>query len=342
MSGGPEVAAFCEAVRCIRRGFCASDRSSNSGRIWSVAVHFPEDVKDSEVEISIIEGDLHTELHTCQRDSVRVGDLMAEVLPAVTHPPAALYPPLHTSHHLYPAPQRTGAEPVHTCYLSICGLDEYLQPGHSLRSHTALQRERSIRLRLHIGGDPQPTLARTIEDDETELSLGDDLEHAQYWQELRKRLFGAVAHYENQVQYFLHNRSAGVGRVLEAVMEICYLLRSVETQEISDAVRSLSASALQSNWAYSPQMTDPVLLALMELSRVVSRLLCIYSRSFHTDFMAEVNSMNCRMEMRSAFLSFHLSAAHNLPENWTRRSEVTASSMFPARLFTPGGRSVQK
>ncbi|CAJ0938793.1 unnamed protein product [Ranitomeya imitator] len=63
----PEVAAFCEAICRVRQGFPASDRSSNSGRIWSAAVPFPENVSDSEVEISITGAELHPALHIVQR-----------------------------------------------------------------------------------------------------------------------------------------------------------------------------------------------------------------------------------------------------------------------------------
>ncbi|XP_077123386.1 phosphatidylinositol 3-kinase C2 domain-containing subunit gamma [Ranitomeya variabilis] len=326
----PEVAAFCDAVCRVRQGFPASDRSSNSGRIWSAAVPFPENVSDSEVEISITGAELHPALHIVQRDSVHVKGLFAIILQQIADRP--LYPPSHQLpsvplQHLYPSLQPAvlqrmpgqEAEPA----LSICGLDEYVQPGHSLRSHAALQRKRSVQLRLHmVRGDPRPPLARTTEDDQMELSLGDRLEHTQYWDQLRKRLFIAISQYENQAQDILCNQSSGVGRVLEAVKEICYLLRSVETLEVSATVSALSVSALQ-NWTPSPQMTDPMQFSLLGLSVAISRLLSIYSWSFHTDFMCEMDRTICRAEARSAFLSFRLSAAHNLPENW-----VTSDSLF--------------
>ncbi|XP_040291232.1 phosphatidylinositol 4-phosphate 3-kinase C2 domain-containing subunit gamma isoform X1 [Bufo bufo] len=370
----PEVAAFSDAVWRIRQKYCAYDQSTNSGRLWSVAVPFPDDIKDSEVEIFFVGDSLHDELHTLQRDSVRIKDLVAEVLHQIEHParpvlatcpPASLYPLLHApSHDLYPHPHDLysvktqslypslqlpvqpvtpgeKAEPVPgICYLSICGLDEYLQPAYSLRSHTALQRERSVRLRLHIGGNPQPLLGRTIEDDQMELSLCDRFEHAQYWQEMKKRLFGAVSHYEDQVQYFLHNQSAGVSQILEAVKEICYLLRSVETQEISLAVQNLGLTLQQPsmNWAQFPQVADPMQLALMELSKVVSGLLSIYSHSFHTDFTAELNRKNFRMKTKSTILSFHLYAVHNLPENWMKSDSffyISCSVIYAGRKICP-------
>ncbi|XP_073506684.1 phosphatidylinositol 3-kinase C2 domain-containing subunit gamma isoform X2 [Phyllobates terribilis] len=340
----PEVAAFCAAVCRIRQGFPASDRSSNSGRIWSAAVPFPENVRDSEVEISITGADLHPALHIVQRDSVHVEDLFAVILQQIADRPP--YPPSHqppsvTLQHLYPTlqpavPQRTPGQEAEPA-LTICGLDEYIQPGHSLRSHAALQRRRSVRLRLHmVRGDPRPPLARTTEDDQMELSLGDRLEHAQYWDQLRKRLFEAVSQYEYQAQDVLCNQSASVGRVLEAVKEICYLLRSVETLEVSAAVCALSVSARQ-NWTQSLQMMDQVPLALLDLSHAVSRLLGIYSRSFHTDFMCEMNKTICRAESRSAFLSFRLSAAHNLPENWIKSDSlfyVSCSVIYAGRKIS--------
>ncbi|KAM4011848.1 phosphatidylinositol 3-kinase C2 domain-containing subunit gamma-like [Anomaloglossus baeobatrachus] len=208
----PEVAAFCAAVCRIRQGFSASDPSCNAGRIWSMAVPFPENVRDSEVEISIAGAELHHPMHMVQRDSVLVEDLFVAILQQINDPPypPSLQPPSVPVQHLYPSlppavPKRMlglEAEPA----LSICGLDEYLQPSHSLRSHSALQRRRSLQLRLHLGGDHRPPLARTTEDDQMELSLGDRLEHAEYWDQLRRRLFGAVSHYEKQAQDFLYNQ----------------------------------------------------------------------------------------------------------------------------------------
>ncbi|CAJ0938791.1 unnamed protein product [Ranitomeya imitator] len=57
-----------------------------------------------------------------------------------------------------------------------------------------------------VRDDPRPPLARTTEDDQMELSLGDRLEHTQYWDQLRKRLFIAVSQYEDQAQDVLYNQ----------------------------------------------------------------------------------------------------------------------------------------
>ncbi|KAM4012076.1 phosphatidylinositol 3-kinase C2 domain-containing subunit gamma-like, partial [Anomaloglossus baeobatrachus] len=131
---------------------------------------------------------------------------------------------------------------------------------------------------------------------------------------------------------------AGVIRVLEAVKEICYLLRSVETPEISAAACALSVTTCQTNWTQSAEMTDPAPIALLGLSRAISKLLSVYSQSFHTDFITELDMMSFRMETRSAFLSFRLSAAHNLPENWTKSDSlfyVSCSVIYAGRKICP-------
>ncbi|XP_075704259.1 phosphatidylinositol 3-kinase C2 domain-containing subunit gamma-like, partial [Rhinoderma darwinii] len=103
----------------------------------------------------------------------------------------------------------------------------------------------------------------------------------------------------------------------------------------------MSASSLQQSamyWAQSPQMAVPVQLSLMELSRVISGLLSIYSRSFHTDFMVEINRMNFRTEPTSPLLSFRLYAAHNLPENWIKSDGVfyiSCSVIYAGRKICP-------
>ncbi|XP_075066930.1 phosphatidylinositol 3-kinase C2 domain-containing subunit gamma [Mixophyes fleayi] len=475
LSKNTSVSAFCEAVTVIRRGFSASDRSSNPGRMWSVAIAFPDDVADTEVEISIFSVSLQNPLHIVQRDTIRVQDLIADIFHKLHHaaqplipphslpqnqyslpqnqyslpqnqyslvqdqyslpqnqyslpqnqystlqnqyclpqnqysapqdqyslpqnqyslvqdqysapqdqysapqnqysapqnqystpqdqyttqqnqyslpqdlyplsqsqcsPPQSLYPSLQDkyplsqgqcSSHLYPALQ----DPLlhsqeapgfpQDCFLSICGRDEYLQLGYSLRSHINLQRSARVQLRLHSGGDSQPPLARTPQDDQDQLNLDDGLEHAQYWGDIRKRLFSAVSLYEDQVQNFLHNPCAGAGSVLESVKEICYLLRSVETKEITKATQNLSAALYQpaQNWMQSPGALSPVHCAVTEVSAAISQLINIYSRSFQTDFQAVVGSITCRSDIRHPHLSFHLYAAHNLPERWADSENV--------------------
>ncbi|XP_071988289.1 phosphatidylinositol 3-kinase C2 domain-containing subunit gamma-like [Engystomops pustulosus] len=335
-----EVAAFCDAVWRIRQGYSASHRPSNPDRIWSIAVPPAPKLPDTEVEVSIIREELSPALRTTQRGSTLVSHIIADVLQQIPARALAhrLYPTL--SHDLHPAsvPPGEEAEPAGGgCYLSICGLDEYLHPGLSLCSHIVLQRERRICLRLHIGGRSRYRLARTVEDDETELTLGGRLEHAQYWQELRKRLFVAVSEYEDQVLSFLHDRSSGVGPLLEAVQDLCYLLRSVETLEISTAVQNLRGTAQNPPTMVpdqSPHPTDPRLLLLGALSGGILRLLALYSCSFLTDFVTVTPREERRPERRSALLTFHLHTVHNLPETWAKSDHafhVSCSVIYAGR-----------
>ncbi|XP_063786162.1 phosphatidylinositol 3-kinase C2 domain-containing subunit gamma [Pseudophryne corroboree] len=255
-------------------------------------------------------------------------------------PSQPLYPSLQDSllQSLEPSGRPQDPAPGNS-FLSICGFDEYLQMGYSLRSHTHLQRLSCVRLRLHIGGDT-PALARTAEDDQEELNLSDRLEHAQYWGELRKSLFSAVSFYEDQVRHFLQNQHAGVGNVLESVKEICYLLRSVETKEITNAVQKLSAAMYlpAQSWTQPPNTLTPEQSAVMELSRVISQLINTYSRSFHTDFQAVTGGVTCAPDTKQPHLSFHLYAAHNLPERWATSDNsfsLSCSVTYAGRKICP-------
>ncbi|XP_068133471.1 phosphatidylinositol 3-kinase C2 domain-containing subunit gamma [Hyperolius riggenbachi] len=386
---------FCDAVKLIRNGFSAVNIITNPGRLWSVAISFPAEVDDSEVEMSIFIEDLGTPLQLLLRDSIIVQDLIAEILRR-THQSvemSQLYPSLQmpfssdsvTPTHQYlsqkennrpqvlhysqtqlapqneertslypslqeclPALQLPGSTPYspHHHYtrqlLRICGRDEYLQSGFSLRSHLSLQRLSRIHLRLHKEGDvmPYPSLARTIEDDQKPLELSNRLEHQQYWVQFRKRLFIAVSHYEEQAQYFLYNQHAGISLLLEAVKEICYLLRSVETKMISDAILKVRSACYQptQNWTNTAQLNNVAQETVVTLSHSLSHLINIYSLSFHTDFQAVVLGEVQRPIMAQEFLTFHLYAAHNLPDKWANSQNIfymSCSVIYSGRKICP-------
>ncbi|XP_072255979.1 phosphatidylinositol 3-kinase C2 domain-containing subunit gamma [Pyxicephalus adspersus] len=376
--------AFCGSVKLIRSKFSAADVASNPGRLWSVAIPFPDEVEDFQVEISVYVENLETPLLFLLRDSVRIEELLSHILhklhPSVPSlypslqsqfmpghiPPADYYPdqnqnypsqnPQPSSQSLYPSldflcPQSQVSPPYPPQYpepttrdgyfLRICGRDEYLQSGFSLRSHSSLQRLTSIHLQLHHGGDVTSSLARSVEDDCKQLELSDRQEHLQYWVQIRTRIHSAVSQYEESVRQYLHDQHAGIGPLLEAVKEVCYLLRSVETKEISEGVQRVRCACYQpaQMWAPSPQGKTPAQEAVTTLSGAISHLINMYSRSFYTDFQAGLPDKPHRLLETRDHLTFHLHAAHNLPDKWATSQNsvfyISCSVTYSGRKICP-------
>ncbi|XP_031754265.1 phosphatidylinositol 4-phosphate 3-kinase C2 domain-containing subunit gamma isoform X2 [Xenopus tropicalis] len=231
-------------------------------------------------------------------------------------PSQQLYPlePYSASPPQYP--QSPGPSPPPGGYLlSICGYDEFLQNDFTFRCHLNLQRLESVRLRLHL--NPEPPLARTNEDDESEQRM-DLLDHAQYWAQMKNRLTLALSHYGDQTQAFLSHK-VPVTHVLQSVKEICYLLRGVETKELNVALTALRHTQyLGANPGGAPQVS--LQSAVLGVSGALARLINIYSSSFNADFLVELpRSPHCSTESPESHLSLHLYSAHNLPDNWVNR-----------------------
>lgn len=369
--------AFCETVKLIRRKFCAADTASNSGRLWSVAIPFPDEVEDSEVEISVYVENLQAPLLLLHRDTVRVEELISDILHKLAKSVSSVYPSLHmpdyipqTQYYLDQNPASNLQPPSQSLYpvldsllqtqeslpnppypkrkvgfLQICGRDEYLQSRFSLRSHWNLWRLSRIQLQLHHGGDDTPPLARSVEDDLKQLELSDRQEHSHYWTELGKRLRSAICQYEERVLHFLYDQHTGIEGLLGAVKEICYLLRSVETKEISDSLQDVRAACYRPNqiWTMLPQGNTPTQDTVTKVSLAISSLISIYSRSFCTDFqVGSPNEMKWTVGTQD-HLTFHLYAVHNLPGNWTTSQDsdfyISCSVTYSGRKICPEIRS---
>ncbi|CAH2278582.1 phosphatidylinositol 4-phosphate 3-kinase C2 domain-containing subunit gamma [Pelobates cultripes] len=216
---------------------------------------------------------------------------------------------------------------------------------YSLRSHIALLRLNSVQLRLRT--DTSPGLARTSEDDQLELDLSENLEHAHYWKQSKERIANAVGQYGHFAECLLRNQLS-VHNLLEAVKEICYLLRSVETKAIKNALTSLLSVNLQATPAWtSPHSQVPVQNALLQLSDAIAHLINIYSRSFQTDFhAAEPHGINRDVcpAIADPYFKFHLYAVHNLPENWLKSNVyfLSCSVIYAGRKLCPETRTQNK
>ncbi|KAM9311387.1 phosphatidylinositol 3-kinase C2 domain-containing subunit gamma [Gastrophryne carolinensis] len=94
----------------------------------------------------------------------------------------------------------------------------------------------------------------------------------------------------------------------------------------------------QSSWTKLLPPKSPAQEAAAQLSLAISRLINIYSRSFRTDFEARIPNEVCRPIAASDHLTFHLYAAHNLPDNWAKSDNVfhvSCSVTYSGRKICP-------
>ncbi|XP_053575703.1 phosphatidylinositol 3-kinase C2 domain-containing subunit gamma-like [Bombina bombina] len=208
-----------------------------------------------------------------------------------------------------------------------------------LKSHIRIQRENFLQLRLHSNAGTMICLARTHEDDLCELNVDDLLEYAQYWRGIKDRLEMAVGQYMEQTQHVL-NHKLQLNNVLEAVKEICYTLRGVETEALHNAVSALYRTCLQPEQNWLPNSINTakadVQDAVVQLSRALSDLINLFTGSFYTDFQAQPSTYSIsRGRCTNSQFSFHLYAANNLPDNWTKRSEMTLAISEQSEYDTP-------
>ncbi|XP_009953119.1 PREDICTED: phosphatidylinositol 4-phosphate 3-kinase C2 domain-containing subunit gamma-like [Leptosomus discolor] len=303
--------AFCNAVEKIRNAYPASDLKTNTGKIWSVATRFPDQVLDeSKFKISVWTDSSPYPLLLTQHAGCITHDLIVELL------------------------RCTNQYPVQTeCLLSVCGSDEFLQNNHTLGSHESLRKATTcIQLQLHTTSDLKQSLARTHEDDQRRFSVNQLLENTCAWRLTRQNLVSVVMKYRGQVEDLLQNEVFKVDNVIEAAKAICSVLCFVETRDITDAVKKLRAVPLVNaqNSLQSVETPDKALIeaAVTELSMAISCLIHVYSSSFDANFqLASIpKSPSCTDISLDSQLSFTVYAAHNIPEAWVNSYKVFSFS----------------
>ncbi|KAF1613704.1 UNVERIFIED_CONTAM: Phosphatidylinositol 4-phosphate 3-kinase C2 domain-containing subunit gamma, partial [Eudyptes pachyrhynchus] len=297
--------AFCNAVEKIRNAYPAFDLKTNTGKIWSVATRFPDHILGkSKFRISVWTDSSPYPLLLTQRAGCITRDLIVEILRCTNR---------------YPDQEE--------CLLSVCGSDEFLQNNHTLGSHESLRKATTcIQLRLHNTSNLKQSLARTHEDDQSLFSVNQLLEDTCAWRLTRRNLVSVIMKYRGQVEYLLQNEVFHqVDNVIEVAKAICSVLCSVETRDITDAVKKLRAVPL-----VKAQVKDATLIgaAVTELSMAISCLIHVYSSSFDANFqLASIpKSPSCADISLDSQLSFTVYAAHNIPEAWVNSYKVFSFS----------------
>ncbi|KAF1478617.1 Phosphatidylinositol 4-phosphate 3-kinase C2 domain-containing subunit gamma, partial [Eudyptula minor novaehollandiae] len=287
--------AFCNAVEKIRNAYPAFDLKTNTGKIWSVATRFPD--------------------HILGKSKFRFS-VWTDSSP---------YPLLLTQRGKGEKRRKWQAE-ITICCLFVC----FFPPNHSnhtLGSHESLRKATTcIQLRLHNTSNLKQSLARTHEDDQRLFSVNQLLEDTCAWRLTRRNLVSVIMKYRGQVEYLLQNEVFHqVDNVIEVAKAICSVLCSVETRDITDAVKKLRAVPL-----VKAQVKDATLIeaAVTELSMAISCLIHVYSSSFDANFQlaSMPKSPSCADISSDSQLSFTVYAAHNIPEAWVNSYKVFSFS----------------
>ncbi|XP_065598599.1 phosphatidylinositol 3-kinase C2 domain-containing subunit gamma [Cyrtonyx montezumae] len=313
--------SFCNTVDKIKNSYPACDSSTNTGKIWSIVTKFPDHILGKlRFRISIWTDSSPSPLLLIQDAGCITHDLIVEILHC------------------------TNQYPVHEeCLLSVCGSDEFLQNNHSLGSHESLRKATTdIHLHLHTTSNLKQSLARVHEDDQEQFSVNNLLEYTCAWRLTRQNLVAALRRYRDQVEHLLQNETHKVDYVIEVAKAICSVLCSVETREITNAVKKLHAVPMvktqDSLQCVKTQGKALMEAAVTELSMAISHLIHVYSSSFDTDFqVASIYRSPSHADISlDSQLSFTVCAAHNIPEAWVNRYKLFSFSC----LLTYAGKTI--
>ncbi|XP_065277024.1 phosphatidylinositol 3-kinase C2 domain-containing subunit gamma [Emys orbicularis] len=304
------IASFCNGVQKIRDAYPAFDLTTNTGKIWSVTTTLSDEILcKSKCKVSILTNCSSPPLHLTPCASCIVRNLVVEIL--------------HCTNQ-YPAQEE--------CFLSVYGSDEFLQNDYALGSHESLRKATtSIQLRLQKGTSYQQSLARTLEDDQSQFNVNQLLQYTYIWKVSRKNLVTFIMKYGGQVEYLLQNEHK-VDKVIEEAKAICRVLCSVETRAITDAVKKLHSVPLGKTQNSLQNVETPVRVlienAVTELSAAISHLIHVFSSSFHTDFQPAkiLRSPSCADVDLDPHFSFTVYAAHNIPAAWLKSYKLFSFS----------------
>ncbi|XP_053892228.1 phosphatidylinositol 3-kinase C2 domain-containing subunit gamma isoform X2 [Malaclemys terrapin pileata] len=304
------IASFCNGVQKIRDAYPAFDLTTNTGKIWSVTTTLSDEILcKSKFKVSILTNCSSPPLHLTPCASCIVRNFVVEIL--------------HCTNQ-YPAQEE--------CFLSVYGSDEFLQNDYALGSHESLRKATtSIQLRLQKGTSYQQSLARTLEDDQSQFNVNQLLQYTYIWKVSRKNLVTFIMKYGGQVEYLLQNEHK-VDKVIEEAKAICSVLCSVETRAITDAVKKLHSVPLGKTQNSLQNVETPVKVlienAVTELSAAISHLIHVFSSSFHTDFQPAkiLRSPSCADVDLDPHFSFTVYAAHNIPTAWLKSYKLFSFS----------------
>ncbi|GCB70690.1 hypothetical protein scyTo_0005749, partial [Scyliorhinus torazame] len=332
-----EVAALCNLLNMLRAKYPSSETWSNCGLIRSIVTEIPDEL-----------------LQVWRIPVTIVTDIFPEPVQTSPHASCTAEELIHT---ILSSTQQY-VQGRNDYVLKLCDAEEILQNPYSLGSHECLQHYlklgSDIRLQLFRYRDLQKALARTAGDDQSPSTLHHTvaIENGTHKTSLsRKDLGSKLKSYHDEAKSLLSSQKS-TGRVVEEVKAICYMLSSVETKEITEAIQQLQSVVLQRKRAsfHPVQLPDnqgSLSGAINALTGAVSQLVHIYCNNFDTDYQVDhVGAIETpsveQTQLNTTDLSFIIYAVHGIPSNWAGSYEnlfVSCSLIFGGNELCQGAKT---
>ncbi|XP_069763558.1 phosphatidylinositol 3-kinase C2 domain-containing subunit gamma-like isoform X2 [Narcine bancroftii] len=327
-----EIATFSHFLKRLRAKHPSSEIQSNSGLVSSIVTAFPKEL-----------------LWVWHIPLTIVSEIFTEPIQTFPYVGSTVEELIHTT--LFNAQQSSEASTDYV--LKLCDAEEILQNPCTLGSHECLQYYlklgNDIRLQLLRPSDLQRALARTERDDQSLSTLQFiAMETGVYKVNLsRKVLTSKLNSYHNELKSLLSSRKS-TGRVVEEVKAICYMHLSVETKEITEAIRHLNSVVPGQQQAslhsvQLPKQQDTLKEAINELTAAISHLIHIFCNNFNTDYqVAHVGATKplsvIEAQQITAGFSFNVYAVHGIPSAWAGSYEnlfITCSLKYGGEELCP-------
>uniref|UniRef100_UPI00398E3759 phosphatidylinositol 4-phosphate 3-kinase C2 domain-containing subunit beta-like isoform X3 n=1 Tax=Pristiophorus japonicus TaxID=55135 RepID=UPI00398E3759 len=309
-----EVVALCNMLNMIRAKYPSSMTQSNCGLIRSIVTVFPDELLWVwRFPVTIVTDIFPEPVQTFAYAGSTVEELILRIL----------------------SDSQQSSEAEDDYVLKLCDAEEVLQNPCTLGSHECLQHylklNNDIRLQLLRYSDLQRVLARTVGDDQSQSTLHQSvaIENGACKVSLSRKVLSSKLNSYHHEASSLFSSQKSTGRVVEEVKAICYVLSSVETKEITDAIQQLKSVVLLQTSFHTVQLPNrqgSLAGAINALTAAVSQLVHIYCNNFDTDYQAanvsakETASVT-QAQLNTTRFSFTIYAVHGIPSAWTRSYE---------------------
>ncbi|KAK0144593.1 Phosphatidylinositol 4-phosphate 3-kinase C2 domain-containing subunit beta [Merluccius polli] len=329
-----EVAAYCHMLDILRSAYPCSERSRNTGFVWSPSVAHEELQQGLgvSVKVTVISNHFREPLtFTC--DGSSTVDLL-------------IYQTLCYA-------QDDLDVDVDQYLLKVCGQAEFLNNSQTLAGLQYVQQclkfEWDVRLLLIKRASITTELARTEEDDK----MASTMNHCILLQErpirqtvTREALTLLLDTYHNEAESFILSEAElplHVERLVQSVKALCSTLAWVETPDLTSALSQLPACPCR----LQPKVQKDISVLAVRANRekVVEKLTVaildqveLYCSTFNANFHTVPQSSRCTAPIQEAgvvnnVLSFSVYSAHRVPITWAASYE----GFFLSCSLTHGG-----
>ncbi|XP_072922256.1 phosphatidylinositol 3-kinase C2 domain-containing subunit gamma-like isoform X1 [Hemitrygon akajei] len=326
-----EFAIFHDFLKQLRAKHPSSDLQSNPGLITSIVTAFPEKL-----------------LWVWSIPVTIVSDVFTEPIQTLPYAGSTVAELIHMT--LCNAQQHSEANNDYV--LKLCDAEEVLQNSCTLGSHECLQfymkLGKDIKLQLLRHSHLQRVLARTNMDDQDSSALQSFAMETSVCKVglSRKVLSSKLSSYHNELKSLLSGQKS-TSRIVEEVKAICYMLYSVETKEITDAIQDLNLVVQQQQTSvvsvHLSKHQGLLIKSINALTAAISHLIYIYCRNFDTDCqIADVGATEtvpvAQAQTIITGFSFNIYAVHRIPSVWAKSYEnlfVSCSLKYGGNKLCP-------